>query len=415
MKKDWIIDPECKRKETKSMKYKLADQVQNAHPTAIRKIFMYACDHPEFLDLSIGEPSPETFPLKEIAEASRDMYENNGNVALAYGPYQGMDDCIEQIEKWLTERGFDLTNEAIEMLPGSGHGMDNMANTFCNEGDVILTEQFAYPGIQNAARMVGAKIVGVKMDETGIDIDDLDKKASENPKTKFLYLCPSFSNPTGITISDEKRRAIYKIAQKYDFMIYEDDPYSRLSFDGNFATEIKKMDTDGRVVYAASLSKIVSSGMRIGFFVCNKDLRPFLEMSQGNAGVQSVPVMLTVANYMKNNDIEKHCREVGQFYKKKAEWFVSCVEKYFPEGCHVIKPQGGIFAWVKVPESIDLDETWDELIKANVGVVPSFGFSSDPDTVKGSAFRVCYSTPSEEVIEEACQIMGGVLKEKLGN
>ncbi|MEE3362599.1 MAG: PLP-dependent aminotransferase family protein [Anaerovoracaceae bacterium] len=395
------------------MEYKLAEQVKNAHPTAIREIFMYACDHPEFLDLSIGEPDPDTFPLKEIAKASAEMYEKEGKKALAYGPYQGMDECIEQVEKWLLQRGFDLTNEAIEMLPGSGHGMDNMANTFCDEGDVILTEMFCYPGIQNAARMVGAKIVGVEMDDDGINLEDLDRKAAANPRAKFLYLCPSFNNPTGITIPDEKRRKIYEIAQKYDFMIYEDDPYSRLSFDGTFQTELKKLDTDGRVVYAASFSKIISSGMRTGFFVCNKDLRPYLEMSQGNAGVQSVPVMLTVANYLRENDVEAHCREVGKFYQKKAEWFCECADKYFPDGCSVIEPKGGLFAWVKVPESIDLDATWHELIQANVGVVPSFGFSADPENCPGSAFRVCYSTPSEEVIEEACRIMGDLLKKKL--
>ena len=395
------------------MEYKLADQLKNAHPTAIRKIYMYACDHPEFLDLSIGEPSADTFPLKEIAEASRDMYENNGKVALAYGPYAGMDDCIDEIRKWVENRGFDMTNEAIEMLPGSGHGMDNMANTFCNEGDVILAERFAYPGIQNAARMVGAKLVGVDMDDTGIIIEDLEKKVKENPRTKFLYLCPSFSNPTGITISNEKRKAIYEIAQKYDFMIYEDDPYSRLSFDGDFKTEIKKLDTDGRVVYAASLSKIVSSGMRIGFFICNKNLRQYLEMSQGNAGVQSVPVMLTVANYMKNNDIEEHCRKVGEYYKKKADCLLECIDKYFPESCKAITPKGGIFAWVEVPETLDLEETWDELIHANVGVVPSFGFSSDPDTIPGNAFRICYSTQPPEVIDEAMKIMGDLLHSKL--
>jgi len=136
-------------------------------------------------------------------------------------------------------------------------------------------------------------------------------------------------------------------------------------------------------------------------------------MSQGNAGVQSVPVMLTVANYMKNNDIEEHCRKVGEYYKKKADCLLECIDKYFPESCKAITPKGGIFAWVEVPETLDLEETWDELIHANVGVVPSFGFSSDPDTIPGNAFRICYSTQPPEVIDEAMKIMGDLLHSKL--
>jgi Transcriptional regulators containing a DNA-binding HTH domain and an aminotransferase domain (MocR family) and their eukaryotic orthologs len=395
------------------MEYLLSKQVHDAHPTAIREIFMYACDHPEFYDLSIGEPASETFPFEEIRKATNDMFEENGTSCLAYGPYPGMVECIEEIKKWVEARGFDLSEDEIEILPGSGHGMDNMANAFCDEGDVILSEQFAYPGIQNAARMVGAKFVGVDMDETGIIVEDLEKKAAENDKVKFLYLCPSYSNPTGITLSNEKRKAIYKIAQEYNFMIYEDDPYSMLSFDGNRMTELKKLDTDGRVVYAASLSKIVSSGMRIGFLVCNKKIRPALEMSQGCPGLQSVPVMLTVAKYMRDNDINAHCKEVGAFYKKKADYMMQCINKYFPKSCYPIVPEGGLFLWLKVPESIDLDETWHDLIKLNVGVVPSFGFSSDPQNVPGSAFRMCFSSPSNETMNEACKIMGKYLHSKL--
>lgn len=398
------------------MEYKLAKQLKTAHPTIIREIYMYACDHRDvFLDLSIGEPSVDTFPLKEIAKASADMYKYDGKRALAYGPYPGMDDIIEELTKWMASRGFDMEKNTIEILPGSGHGMDNMANTFCDEGDVILSEMMAYPGIQNAARMVGAKLIGVEMDDDGINLEALERKINENiERLKFLYLCPSFNNPTTLTLPEYKREAIYRLAQKYDFMIYEDDPYSRLSFDGNYLKEIKRYDTDGRVVYAASLSKIVSAGMRIGFFVVDKSLRQWLEMSQGNAGVQSVPVMLTVANYMKENDINAHCVEVGEFYRKKAEWMIECIKKYLPASCVPVQPTGGIFLWLNVPETLDLNDIFHKLMYANVGVCPSYGFSADPENYPGHGFRLCYSTPSREDIEKACQIMGKVLKEELG-
>lgn len=395
------------------MEFKLATQLRNAHPTVIREIYTYAGEHPGFMDLSIGEPSADTFPLKEIAKASAEMYEKEGKKALAYGPYPGMPEVIEEIKKWLNQRGFDLTDQDIEILPGSGHGMDNMANTFCDEGDVILCEMFAYPGIQNAARMVGAKLVGVPMDDDGINIEALEKAAQENDRVKFLYLCPSFNNPTGITIPEWKREKIYEIAQKYDFMIYEDDPYSQLAFNHKPLKEIKKYDTEGRVVYAASLSKIVSAGMRIGFFLCHKDLRKQLEMSQGNAGVQSVPVMLTVANYMKENDIQKHCYEVADFYKDRADWMMHCVNKYLPHYVRPNIPEGGLFLWLNVPETLNLNAIWHELMEKNVGVVPSFGFSADPEHFPGSAFRMCYSTPPRDVIEEACKVIGAVLREHL--
>ena len=154
--------------------------------------------------------------------------------------------------------------------------------------------------------------------------------------------------------------------------------------------------------------------MRIGFFVVDKSLRQWLEMSQGNAGVQSVPVMLTVANYMKENDINAHCVEVGEFYRKKAEWMIECIKKYLPASCQPVQPTGGIFLWLNVPETLDLNDIFHKLMYANVGVCPSYGFSADPENYPGHGFRLCYSTPSREDIEKACKIMGEVLKKELG-
>ena len=136
-------------------------------------------------------------------------------------------------------------------------------------------------------------------------------------------------------------------------------------------------------------------------------------MSQGNAGVQSVPVMLTVANYMKENDIQKHCYDVADFYKDRADWMMHCVNKYLPHYVRPNVPEGGLFLWLNVPEVLDLNAIWHELMEKNVGVVPSFGFSADPENCPGSAFRMCYSTPPREVIEEACKVIGAVLREHL--
>ena len=227
----------------------------------------------------------------------------------------------------------------------------------------------------------------------------------------MLYLVPTFSNPCGITLPKEKREEIYKLAQKYDFMIYEDDPYSQLRFSGESIDEIKKIDTDGRVVHAETFSKILSSGMRIGFIVYNKAIHTQMLYAFGNTGLVSGPTQQMVAEFLKSEDINAQVKLNSEYYGRKCKVALDSLDKYLPPFCKRTNPEGGMFVWVTCPDSIDTYKLCFDLIdNDSVGIVPSVAFASDPKTNPGHGFRLCYSFASIEHIEEGIKRLGARLK-----
>ena len=394
------------------MKYKISDAASKGSIVLIDEILAMADDYDDFISLSAGSPAFKTFPLEKLQKYAAMSYETDPSGTLSYPPEHGMTKVIGEIKKWLEGRGFDLTDREIFLTPGSGPGMDVMANAFCNEGDVILTEEFSYPGIMGAARMTGAKIVAVKNDPDGINLEDLDAKAKEfNPK--FLYIIPTFSNPCGITLSEEKRKGIYEIARKYDFMIYEDDPYSQLRFEGEHVKELVNMDPDKRVVHAETFSKYLSSGIRFGFLLYPKAIDDPIVYAFGNAGGPSGPTTEMVALFMQNEDFPAQVRSAAEYYKNQCAVATAALDKYLPEGCTRTNPEGGMFVWVTCPDSVDTEELcWDLIKRKHVGMVPSSCFAPDPDK-PGHGFRISYSIASPEELEKGIAAIGELLKERI--
>lgn len=395
------------------MEYRLAKRVRNAMPTMIRQVSEYASKNPDFISFHLGNPAYETFPVEQIREISDEVMRTEARSVLPYGPNPGWAILKEEIRRRLIHKGIDMTDQEVLITPGSGHGMDLMVNTFCEKGDVILTEKITYPGILGAARMSESRAVGVKTDGDGMEIEDLERKAGEHPEAKFIYLVPTFSNPTGVTVSAAKRRELYRVAAKYGLMIYEDDPYSELRFAGEPVPSIKSFDGDGRVVYAGSFSKILSAGMRVGYVVCHKELYPRLSASQGNWMIAASLCQFIVAYFMRDSDMDAHVRGISEFYGKKAELMKSCVDRYFPAFCKRSDPEGGLFLYVTLPRGIDMGKLWHELLQKGVGVVPAAGFAPDEDDAE-NGFRMCYSVASPEEIDRGCRMIGESLKSCAG-
>ena len=378
------------------MDYKFSTQVLKAQPTAIRDIWFRAMQYPDAVHLSIGNPSADTFPVAELKKYYDEAMDTNSTAILSYGNSAIAEEAVKE---WLIKRGFDMEGKAIMMSNGSGGGMDLICTAFCDKGDVILAEEFTYTGILTSARMVEAEVKAVKTGLDGIDLEDLEAKAAKyNPK--IFYLVPTFSNPLGVTQSLEKRKGIMEIAKKYDFMVYEDDPYARLRFKGEEVPELMKMDDDGRVVHAESFSKILSAGIRMGFVVGAAPVIEKMGLAIGNFGGVSGPTEEMVGLFLKNEDIDAQCKKAAAYYEKRLEKAMAVFEANIPEGCSYTKPEGGMFIWVEGPEAMDSMKFALELVdEAHVGVVPSVGFAAEPDVNPGHGLRCCFSVVPEEAIE----------------
>ncbi|MPM06856.1 2-aminoadipate transaminase [bioreactor metagenome] len=393
------------------MEFKFAKRVENAALSAIRVIGEYAVGKPDFVLLSIGNPAYESFPIERIKEMNMKIFESpeSCRAALQYGSTTGTDALRDHLKARLAKyKGIDFEKNDVFITSGSGPALDLMPQTFCEEEDCAFVEEFTYTGELLALSTARVKPIGIKLDSDGMNLEDLEAKIKANPKGKYLYIVPTFSNPTGITYPLEKRKAIYEICQKYDLLIYEDDPYGELRFQGKDVPCMKSFDTDGRVIYAGSFSKVMAAGLRVGFICCDKGCFGKMNYCQGNRAPATVTSQMIISNYMDTYDWEAHLDAIRAIYGKKAAFMKECIDKYVHPACTRTDPDGGMFIWVTLPEGVDGKEVFEACLKNNVGVVPSFGFAADPVNNPGRSFRLNYSAPTMEDIEKGCKRFGEV-------
>ena len=247
------------------MDYFLSDRVQTLKPSAIREIFKYASD-PEVISLSAGNPDPEAFPVKEIAEISNDVLTNRPIDALQYSITEGYVPLRNALKDYMKNK-FNIGRDFDELIVTSGaqQVMDLATKSLVNEGDTVICEAPSFIGSLNSFRAYKARLCGIPLESDGMNLEALEKALKTEKNVRFIYTIPNFQNPSGVTTSLEKRHAIYELAKKYGVLILEDNPYGELRVSGEDVPAIKSFDEDGIVIYAGSFSKVLSPGMRIGW------------------------------------------------------------------------------------------------------------------------------------------------------
>ena len=246
----------------------------------------------------------------------------------------------------------------------------------------------------------------MELEEDGISIAGLEAALKANPNTKFLYLIPTFHNPAGITMSLEKRRAVYALAQQYDVLILEDNPYGDLRFAGEDVPTIKSMDTDGRVLYCSTFSKILSAGMRVGYTCgCEELIQKMVIAKQVEDVHTNIFFQMLCAKYIQTYDLDEHIDGIRDLYRRKCGIMLDALDRYMPSEVQYTRPQGGLFLWCTLPPQIELKSVVSALSEQGVFVVPGTTFNCD-ETAPSSSFRLNYSTPSEEQIERGIRIVG---------
>lgn len=396
------------------MEFEISNRMSKIKGSAIREIFKALAD-PEVISLAGGNPAPELFPNKEMAKIAEDILTNNPVLALQYGITEGYQPLRELVKDLLAEREniCEDFNDTI-IVSGGQQGAELAIKCLVNEGDVVIVEEPSFIGVLNAFRSYGAKLVGVPVKEDGMDIDALKKAVAENDNVKMIYTIPTFQNPSGITMSLEKRKAVYEIAKENNIVILEDNPYGELIFEGEKSPTIKSMDKDGIVIYMGSFSKIIAPGLRVGYVSAHKDIVAKMVVAKQVSDVHT-PVLTQVLayEYIKQYGLDKHIAEIRALYKHKCKTMLDAIDKYFPAGVTHTVPNGGLFIWCDLNGDYDMNKIAKICTARKVACVPGSTFMTDIDK-PCSAFRLNYSTVSDEKIVQGIKILGEVLSEVVG-
>lgn len=388
------------------MEYSFSDRVQALKPSAIREIFKYAAD-PEVVSLSAGNPSPEAFPIEEIKEISARLLEENPIGVLQYSVTEGYPQLRETLKEYMKSHhnvGKDFDD--ILITTGAQQIMDLATKSLVNEGDVVITEAPSFIGSLNTFRSYNAKLVGVNIDDDGMNMEELEKALKTHKNARFIYTIPNFQNPSGITMSLEKRKKIYELAKKYNVLILEDNPYGDLRYSGEYIPCIKSFDDEGIVLYAGSMSKVISPGIRVAYVIAPKPIfQKMVVCKQGNDVHTNIWSQMVCNELMTKYDFDAHLEKLRKLYSKKAQFMMELMDKYLvPMGITYAKITGGLFTMCTLPDYVDMQEFCKDAIKNKVCVVPGNAFLTD-ESEECHTFRVNFSTPTDEQLEKGIKLL----------
>lgn len=388
---------------------KRASLVKSSETREILKV----TERPEVISFAGGLPAPELFPMVELNVACEAVLKEDGPASLQYSTTEGYIPLRNAIIKRMDAIGIQAHLQQIVITSGSQQAIDLTGKLFLDEGDTIICESPTYLAAVNAFKVYNANFVEVEMDEDGMMMEALEKRLQENPQTKFIYTIPDFQNPTGRTLKLERRKRMIELASQYDVLILEDNPYGAIRFSGTALPPVKYFDTEGRVIYLSTFSKIFTPGLRLGWICADEVFIEKYVAFKQTADLHSDSFAQRItAKYMELYDIEAHIEKIKAVYKERCTTMISCIDQFFPENISYSKPEGGLFIWVELPASVDSSKIFVECLKNNVAIVPGIPFFPN-GTQKKNTLRLNYSNTTKEQIREGIKRIGEVLHHEL--
>ena len=397
------------------MEYRFSDKVLALKPNAIREILKSASD-PSVISLSAGNPAPDAFPVEAIREISERILRETPITALQYGVSEGYTPLRETLKAYLKEKhGIGTEDDELIIVSGAQQVMDIAAKTFLNEHDVLVCEAPSFVGALNTFRSYNAELVGVTVQPDGMDTDELARVLDENPNAKLIYTITNFQNPSGVTLSLEKRKKIYELALAHNCLIIEDNPYGDLRYYGEDVPSIKSFDTEGIVIYSGSFSKVVSPGIRVGYMMANKKaMAKMIICKQGQDVHTAMWSQMLCHELMTRYDFEKHLQYLRDLYRVKADLCMSLLDEHVvPHGISYNRIDGGLFIWCDLPEGVDMLDFCKKLTERKVCVVPGNAFLTD-SSMECHSFRINFSTPTDEQLTKGVIEIGKLAAEIIG-
>ena len=405
-----IKKPIIKQKGLNMNNITFSNRMLSVEGSAIREILELLVDE-SIISLAGGNPSKKTFPKQEIAAITQSAIQSQGDRILQYGETMGWRPLRETIVELLKTRGINQPFDNIMITTGSSQGIELATKIFVNSGETILCEDPTFLGALQTFKSFGANVIGIEMDEEGINVIALENEIKKS-KPKFLYLIPNFQNPTGKTMSLKRREAVLEIANKYDLLIIEDDPYGELIYDGETVPPIKSLPNSENVIYLGSFSKTISPGLRVGF-VCAGD--PIVaKMQIAKQGIDTHTSNLSQAiidEFYRQDKYFAHVEGLCKFYKASKDTMLDSIAKYFPENIEHTNPNGGLFLWVSLPKNINAGELFQTSVEKKVAFVPGTYFYANGG--HDEDLRLNFSMPDPEQIKKGIEILGNLIKARL--
>ncbi|MDP4119832.1 MAG: PLP-dependent aminotransferase family protein [Bacillota bacterium] len=391
------------------MEYTLSERVLNLKPSAIREIFKYAAD-PSVISLSAGNPSPEAFPTEAVAKITEKIFKESPIAALQYNITEGYSPLRERLVSYLKEKhNIGRESDTLIITAGAQQAMDLACKTLTNEGDTIICEAPSFIGTLNAFRSNNVHLCGVPMEADGINIEALEKALQTKKNVRLIYTIPNFQNPSGITMSFKKRKAVYELAKKYNVLIIEDNPYGDLRYFGEDIPNIKSFDEDGRVIYVGSFSKVISPGLRVGYCCAPTPIiEKMVVCKQGQDVHTNILAQMICERFMAEYDFEAHLEYLRKLYREKAVFTKNLLDKYLAPKIQYSPFDGGLFVWCFLPENVDMLEFCKSAVLNKVCVVPGNAFLTD-ENAPCNAFRINFSTPTDEQLEKGIKILSTLI------
>ena len=400
------------------MKHHFSQRVAGAKRSEIRELLKLT-EQPDIISFGGGLPAPESFPHNELADiAYKEIKENYANV-LQYGTTEGSRTLRDAFKQWLAPQNIHVEREHMLVTTASQQGLDLLCKAFFDPGDVIFCGLPTYLGAVQAFSLFQIDKVGVLLEDDGMSITDLEAKIAETKaagkKMKAIYVIPDFQNPSGITMSLEKRKQLLEIARREDLMIFEDNPYGHLRFAGEPIPSIFSLDKEGRVIMLVTFSKVLCAGLRLAVMITTHDdlMDALVRAKQATDLCTSKLTQHLAARYMIDYGLDQHLEEIRPIYREKRTAMTDALEKYMPkeEGIRWTEPDGGLFIWAWMPEGINTTDMLARAIEHKVAYVP--GAAAYVDGTGHNTMRLSFSFSTPEEIDEGIRRLSEVVREEI--
>ncbi len=384
----------------------------NMKRSEIRELLVLA-RKPSIISFAGGLPDPQTFPIKDLEDISCKLLREKGAVALQYGPTEGEGLLREEIAKWMSREKTSIKPENILITAGSQQGLDIISKIFLDPNDIVVLELPTYIGGLQAFNAYRAKMMGIPQDDEGMRMDLLEKLlnklAKRNKKPKFIYVVPDFQNPSGITMSLERRKWLLQLAYEYEVPVIEDSPYRDLRFSGESVPAIYNLDTQNQVIVLGTFSKLLCPGLRIAWIAAPTEWMDRMVVAKQGMDLCSPPfTQLIVAEYLKRGLLPKQIEKVRKLYSHKLEVMLEALRQHMPKSVSWSRPQGGLFLWIELPKRISANDLFPKAIENEVAYVVGSAFHCDGSGQ--NTMRINFSYSSDQKIVEGIKRLGKMLR-----
>jgi 2-aminoadipate transaminase len=394
------------------MAYEFSKVSNRIFGSEIREILKWT-RKPGVISFGGGLPDAALFPIQDIIDITRDVLEKKGYLALQYGPTSGEEEFQEALIAHMAEFGDKAKRENLCVTSSSQQGLDLLSLMFLDEDSPVIMELPSYLGGIQAIRRCGADMRGIPMDDAGMDIDRMEKVLDdlqkEGKKPRFIYSIPDFQNPSGITMSLERRKRLIEVAHQREIPLLEDSPYRELSFIGEVLPSLWTLSGGKGVIQLRTFSKILFPGMRMGWIVADEVfIKKIVLLKQSVDLCTPSFSQLILAEYIRRGKMKQSIEKAIERYRPKLKAMLGALEKYMPKEVKWSKPTGGMFLWLTLPERIDTKEIFMTAIEHNVAYVIGRPFHCDRSG--GNTLRLNYSFPSVEQIEKGISYLAEAIK-----